>query len=105
MTTLQVFAVMDKMLKQRRDSMSQYEAAGRTDLASQENYEIETIQAYLPAALSDAEIEQLIQEAISQTEASSMQDMGKIMAVLKPKILGRADAGLVSNKVKSFLTK
>lgn len=101
----QVCGVMDKMLKQRRDSITQYEAAGRTDLASQEAYEIEVIQAYLPAALSDAEIEDLIKEAISETQASTMQDMGKVMAILKPKILGRADAGLVSSKVKSFLGK
>lgn len=101
----EVCGVMDKMLKQRRDSITQYEAAGRTDLASQEAYEIELIQTYLPAALSDAEIEQLVKEAISETQASTMQEMGKVMAILKPKILGRADAGLVSSKVKSLLGK
>ena len=101
----QVFAVMDKMLKQRRDSFSQYEAAGRSDLADQENYEFELIQTYLPAALTETEIEQLIQAAISETNAATMQDMGKVMAIVKPKILGRADAGLVSSKVKAFLAK
>lgn len=101
----QVFAVMDKMLKQRRDSFSQYEAAGRADLADQENYEIELIQTYLPAAFTETEIDQLIQAAISETNATTMQDMGKVMAIVKPKILGRADAGLVSNKIKAFLTR
>jgi uncharacterized protein len=99
-----VFVVLDKMLKQRRDSLSQFEAAGRDDLAAQESYEITLIQTYLPTALTETEIEQLIQTAISETKASTMQDMAKVMALLKPKILGRADAGLVSNKVKSFLT-
>ncbi len=101
----QVFGVMDKMLKQRRDSFSQYEAAGRADLAAQESYEIELIQTYLPALLTEHEIEQLIQAAILETKAATMQDMGKVMAILKPKILGRADAGLVSGKVKALLAK
>lgn len=101
----QICSVMDKMLKQRRDSITQYEAAGRTDLAAQEHYEVEVIQTYLPTPLSDAEINQLIEQAISETQAATMQDMGKVMAILKPKILGRADAALVSNQVKSFLTK
>ena len=101
----QICSVMDKMLKQRRDSITQYEAAGRTDLAAQEHYEVEVIQTYLPTPLSDAEIKQLIEQAISETQAATMQDMGKVMAILKPKILGRADAALVSNQVKSFLTK
>src|SRR5690242_6702911 len=91
----QVFAVMDKMLKQRRDSLSQYEAAGRSDLAAQESYEIDIIQTYLPAALTETEIDQLIQAAVSETKATTMQDMGKVMAILKPKILGRADAASV----------
>lgn len=101
----QVFVVMDKMLKQRRDSFSQYKAAGRDDLADQENYEIELIQTYLPAALTEVEIEKLIEAAISEIKAATMQDMGKVMAILKPKILGRADASLVSNKVKNFLAR
>lgn len=101
----QVFSVLDKMLKQRRDSITQYEGAGRTDLAAQEHYEVEIIQTYLPTPLSDAEIKQLIEQAISEVQATTMQDMGKVMAILKPKILGRADAALVSNQVKSFLAK
>lgn len=99
-----VFAVMDKMQKQRRDSISQYEAAGRMDLVAQEQYEMTIIQTYLPQALTEAEIEQCIQTAIIQVGASTMQDMGKVMAILKPQILGRADAGLVSRKVKDSLS-
>ena len=79
--------------------------AGRTDLAAQEHYEVEVIQTYLPTPLSDAEIKQLIEQAVSETQAATMQDMGKVMAILKPKILGRADAALVSSQVKNFLTK
>lgn len=99
----QIFSVMDKMLKQRRDSITQYEAAGRNDLAAQEHYEVEIIQSYLPTPLSDAEIKLLIEQSILEVQAVSMRDMGKVMAILKPKILGRADAALVSNQVKSFL--
>lgn len=99
----QVFGVLEKMIKQRRDSASQYEAAGRLDLCAQENYEIEVIQAYMPTALSEAEIDQLIQEAMKAINASSVQEMGKVMAILKPKLQGRADIGLVSQKVKSLL--
>jgi uncharacterized protein YqeY len=99
----EVFLVLDKMLKQRRDSLEQYQAANRSDLADQEAYEIDLIQAYLPAALSETEIEELIQSAISEIKAVAMQDMGKVMAVLKPKIQGRADVGLVSQKVKHLL--
>lgn len=99
----EVFLVLDKMLKQRRDSFEQYQAASRSDLADQEAYEIDLIQTYLPAALSETEIEQMIQSAISETQAVAMQDMGKVMAILKPKIQGRADMGCVSQKVKHLL--
>lgn len=99
----QVLAVLEKMVKQRRDSISQYEAAGREDLAAIERAEIDVIQGYLPEALSDDEIEALIADAVAETGAESMRDMGKLMAVLKPKLQGRADMGAVSQRVKSRL--
>mgnify|MGYP001818979753 CR=1 FL=1 len=99
-----VLAVLDKMVKQRRDSLTQYESAGREDLAQQERYEIEVLQTYLPAALDDAELEQLIKEAISSSGAASTQDMGKVMNELRPKVQGRADMGQVSQKVKALLS-
>jgi hypothetical protein len=99
----QVLVVLDKMLKQRRDSISQYEQAGREDLAAQERFEVEVCQAYMPAALSDDEIAGLIAEAIDSTGASSMQDMGKVMALLKPKLQGRADMAAVSKQIKARL--
>jgi hypothetical protein len=98
-----VLAVLDKMLKQRRDSISQYEAAGRDDLAQKEQFEVEVIQRYMPEALSEAELEQLIKEAIAASGAQSMKDMGKIMNELRPKVQGRADMGQVSQKVKALL--
>jgi hypothetical protein len=99
----EVLAVLEKMLKQRRDSISQYEQAGRTDLAEQEAYEVGVIQGYMPAALGDAEIGALIEEAIAATGAKAMADMGKVMAIVKPKIQGRADMGAVSARVKQRL--
>jgi uncharacterized protein YqeY len=99
----QILAVLDKMIKQRRDSLSQYEAAGRQDLADQENYEIEVLQGYMPAALDEAELKAIINDAIAATGAASMQDMGKVMAIIKPKVQGRADMGEVSKQVKSAL--
>jgi uncharacterized protein YqeY len=99
----QVLAVLDKMLKQRRDSLSQYQAAGRADLADQESFEIDLIHSYLPAALSEAEIETLIAEAVQTSAAASLKDLGKVMALLKPKLQGRADLSQVSAKVKSRL--
>ena len=99
----EVLAVLEKMLKQRRDSISQYEQAGRTDLAEQEAFEVGVIQGYLPAALGDAEIAALIEEAIAATGAKAMADMGKVMAIVKPKIQGRADMGAVSARVKQRL--
>ncbi len=100
----QVLAVLDKMVKQRRDSIKQYQDAGRDELAAVEEAEIAVIQAYLPAALSDEEIEAMIEEVISATGASGMQDMGKVMGQLKPKLQGRADMGQVSGKIKARLT-
>ena len=99
-----VLAVLDKMVKQRRDSINQYEAAGRQELADVEIAEIAVIQDFLPAALSDKEITAMIQAAIEQKGASSMADMGKVMGIIKPQIQGRADAGAVSGLVKAALT-
>jgi len=99
-----VLAVLDKMLKQRRDSISQYEAAGRNDLAQKEQFEVEVLQQYMPEALGEAELEQLIKDAITASGAQSMKDMGKIMNELRPKVQGRADMAQVSQKVKSLLS-
>jgi uncharacterized protein YqeY len=100
----QVLAVLDKMLKQRRDSITQYEAAKREDLAEQERYEIGVCQEYLPAALSDDEIAALIEMAVAAAGALSQKDMGKVMALLKPQVQGRADVGAVSALVKQRLS-
>ncbi len=99
----QVLAVLDKMVKQRRDSIQQYSGAGRDDLAAQEAAEIEVIQEFLPAALSESEIVAIIDAAIADTAAESMRDMGKVMGVVKPQIQGRADVGMVSGLVKQKL--
>ncbi len=98
-----VLAILDKMVKQRRDSISQYEAAGRQELAEIEIAEINVIQDFLPTALTDAEIAELVQNAISQTSAASMADMGKVMGILRPQVQGRADTGAVSGLVKAAL--
>ena len=100
---VRTLAVLDKMLKQRRDSIAQYQAAGRTDLANAENAESLIIQEYLPQALADDEIEAMIAEAIAETGASGMAGMGKVMAVLKPKMQGRADMAQVSARIKARL--
>ena len=99
----QVLAVLEKMVKQRKDSIAQYEKAGRDELAQQEAIEIGIIQDYLPEQMSDDEIDTLITEAISSTGAASMKDMGKVMGILKPKLAGRADMGAVSAKIKAKL--
>ncbi|MCK7583232.1 MAG: GatB/YqeY domain-containing protein [Chromatiales bacterium] len=99
----QTLAVLDKMVKQRRDSISQYEGAGREDLAEVERFEVGIIQEYLPAALSDAEIAALLEEAVAASGAAAMSDMGKVMNVLRPQIQGRADMGAVSALVKQRL--
>jgi uncharacterized protein YqeY len=98
-----LIAIMDKMVKQRRDSIAQYEAAGRAELAAVEVAEIAVIQDFLPTALTEDEIDALIQQAITSTGAESMRDMGKVMGILKPQIQGRADAGVVSGAVKKAL--
>ena len=99
-----VVSVIEKMLKQRKDSITQYESAGRDDLAQVEKDEVAIFNDYMPQALTDAEIEALVMEAVSSTEAKGMQDMGKVMAVLKPKLAGRADMGQVSALVKSRIS-
>lgn len=98
-----VVAVIDKMLKQRRDSIAQYEAAGRQDLADAEKFEAEVLTSYMPAGLSDAEIIAAVAAAVAETSAKSPGDMGKIMAVLKPQLAGRADMTKVSKLVKAAL--
>jgi len=98
-----VVAVIDKMLKQRRDSIAQYEAAGRQDLADAEKFEAEVLTSYMPAGLSDAEIIAAVAVAVAETSAKGPGDMGKIMAVLKPQLAGRADMTKVSKLVKAAL--
>jgi uncharacterized protein YqeY len=100
----QVLAVLDKMVKQRRDSIKQYTDAGRTDLADVEQSEVEIIQGYLPEALSEAEVGDIVAQAIADTGATSMQDMGKVMGKVKPQVQGRADMGAVSAIVKQKLS-
>jgi len=99
----QVLAVLDKMVKQRRDSIQQYTDAGRSDLAEQEAAEIAVIQEFLPEELPEAEIAGIIEAAIAETGAESMRDMGRVMAIVKPKVQGRADVGMVSGLVKQKL--
>ena len=98
-----VLAVIDKMLKQRRDSITQYDAAGRADLADAERFEADLLTAYMPAGLSDAEIGAAVAAAIAEAGAAGPGDMGKVMAVLKPKLAGRADMSDVSKRVKATL--
>lgn len=98
-----VLAILDKMVKQRRDSISQYLDAGRQELADKEQAEIDVIQAFLPEALGEAELTTMIDAAIQESGAESMRDMGKVMGLLKPQIQGRADVGAVSGMVKSKL--
>jgi uncharacterized protein YqeY len=100
----QVIAVLDKMAKQRRESIDQYEKAGRTDLVEQEDFELEILKTYLPEQLSDADIDAMIDAAITATGAGSMKDMGKVMGQLKDKLAGRADMGAVSGKIKARLS-
>ncbi|MCG7871613.1 MAG: GatB/YqeY domain-containing protein [Candidatus Thiodiazotropha lotti] len=99
----QVLAILDKMIKQRRDSVEQYESAGRQELADQEKSEIAIIEDYLPAGLSDEEVASMIESAIQEVGAAGMQDMGKVMGKLKPQMQGRADIGKVSGLVKQKL--
>ena len=100
----EIVAIIDKMIKQRRESIAQFEKGGRQDLADQEKFELGVLQAYMPQALSDAEVERAIAAAVQETGAKGPSDMGKVMAVLKPQLAGRADMGKVSSLVKSRLT-
>jgi uncharacterized protein len=99
----QVLAVLEKMMKQRRESISQFESGGRADLVAKETAELEVLKGYLPAQLSDAEITSLIDEAIRSTGAASIKDMGKVMGAVKPKAQGRADMGALSARIKERL--
>jgi uncharacterized protein len=99
-----VLAVLEKMIKQRRESVAAFEAGGRPELAAKENAEIVVLQGFLPAQLSDAEIDSLIIAAIAEVGAKEPRDMGKVMNALRPKLSGRADTGAVSQKVKAKLS-
>jgi hypothetical protein len=99
-----VLGILDKMVKQRRESISQFQSGGREDLAGKEQAEIDIISDFLPQALTEEEIETIINKAISETGAASMKDMGKVMGIVKPQITGRADVGAVSGKIKSLLS-
>ncbi|MDP2834933.1 MAG: GatB/YqeY domain-containing protein [Pseudomonadota bacterium] len=98
-----VVAIVEKQLKQRKDSFSQYQAAGRQDLADQEAFEIDVLTAYMPQPLAAEEIAALVKQAVAETGAASPRDMGRVMAWLKPKLAGRADMNSVSGLVKSAL--
>lgn len=97
-------AALDKMAKQRRDAISQFESAGRSDLADQEKLELAVIQDFLPEQLSSEEIDQIVAEAVSTSGAEGMKDMGKVMGIVKPKVQGRADMSLISQAVKKHLS-
>ena len=103
LTDTDVITIIDKMIKQRRDSIAQYEAGKRQDLADVEKFEITVLQAYMPQALSEAEIAAAVAEAVQASGAKAMADMGKVMAVLKPRLAGKADMGKVSALVKAKL--
>jgi uncharacterized protein YqeY len=104
-TDAHVLAIVEKMIKQRKDSISQFEAGGRQDLADIEKTELAILSVYMPAALSDAEVQAEVAAAIAEVGATGAQDMGKLMAVLKPKLAGRADMTAVSALVKAALSK
>lgn len=100
-----IIAVIDKMLKQRRDSVAQYETANRMDLADKERFEMDVLSAYLPQALTEAEVDALIEQAVQDSGAASLADMGKVMGLLKPQMAGRADMGAVSARIKARLAR
>lgn len=99
-----VIVILDKMVKQRRESIAQFKTAGRDDLVKQESYEIDIIQEFLPQALSEEEVDDIVNQAIEKTGAASIKDMGKVMGIVKPQIVGRADMGEISGRIKSLLT-
>ena len=98
-----VVAVVEKLIKQRKDSVAQYQAAKRQDLANSEQFEIEVLSAYMPQPLSEEEVAELIKAALAETGAATIKDMGKVMAWIKPRLAGRADMATVSAKIKSSL--
>ena len=100
-----VLAILEKMVKQRKDSISQFQAGGRQDLVEKEQAELTIIAAYMPEQLSEAEVAKAVDAAVAQTGAAGPQDMGKVMAILKPSMAGKADMGLVSQLLKARLTK
>lgn len=100
---VQVLSVIDKMIKQRRESVTQFQAGNRADLVAKESAEIELLTGYLPAQLAASELDALIKEAIAATSATSMKEMGKVMGWLKPKVQGRADIGALSARIKAAL--
>jgi len=104
LTDADVIAIIEKMIKQRRDSISQFEAAGRQELADAEKFEITVLQSYMPRPMSEAEVAAAVAEAIASSGAKSPQEMGKVIALLKPKLAGRADMGRVSALVKAKLS-
>ena len=99
----QLLTVLEKMLKQRRESVTQFLQGNRKDLADKEEAEIKVIQTYMPAQLSDAELDKLVAEAVAESGAASVKDMGKVMGIVKPKVAGKADMGVVSAKIKAKL--
>ena len=101
---VQVLAVLEKMIKQRREAITQFEAGGRADLVAKESAEVVVLQAYLPEQMSAAEVDELIKAAIATTGAASMKDMGKVMAVVKGQAQGRTDMGALSGRIKALLT-
>jgi uncharacterized protein YqeY len=100
-----VTSVIEKMIKQRRESIAQFEKAARKDLADAEKFELEVLSAYLPQQMTDSELSQAVEAAVSETKPAGIKDMGKVMALLKPKLAGRADMGKVSSLVKSRLSR
>ena len=100
----QVLAVLDKMIKQRRESITQFEAGGRADLVARESAELAVLQGYLPAQLADTEVESAIRAAIASTGATTMKEMGKVMATVKPQVQGRTDMGVLSARIKALLS-
>ena len=99
-----VTSILDKMVKQRRESIKQFESAGRDELVAQEKSEIDVLQEFLPQALNEEELDVIIRAALSDTGAQGMQDMGKVMGIIKPKVVGQADMSMVSEKIKAALS-
>lgn len=98
-----IIGILDKMIKQRRESIRQYEAADRAELAAQEQFEIEVLQEFLPQALEASELEQIIKSAVAESSATSMKDMGKVMNIVRPQVVGRCDMAEASKQIKALL--